>query len=494
VNAVQHTLTSLHLSECGLTDAHAKSLASAISGCSRLATLDVSSNTVGDDGLRVLARALSPLRVTSVDVSANQLSQDGVSAVESALPASLTALFSGRQWLGDEGGAQLASGHLLRTAPLRALDISHALTGWAAQHIVTALAANAPSFYLAELSLKGSRIGDQDLMAIASCLPALRALQALVLAENFFGWEGTEVLAEHVPHCTRLTHLNLDDNDVQYHGVDALADALLECPGMQRLSIARTNCNDEGLVALCESLRKWCSFPPPKAASRNSLEVDMTRNPITCVGVLLALDVLFNQSDTTESASVVPIAPVILDLQRPMTDCAGQASEGTGVVRPWSSAHARLRALHSSVDSTHRGSSPPQQGETRTDRARQAPADNEPRPTTETPALSSPTATNASASMPCGCATIDVRLPSHAVRTVADSGNENFSAEHATSARSPAMRAKLLRQGADPLAPPSRAAESDVAADCTLALSSREHSQHKHEQQLEPTTVVEFGY
>lgn len=314
--------------------------------CAPLRELDVSDNAIGSDGLVALVRALAAacaagdgVRSLALELSHNGLEQEGAAALSAALPPCLTQLSVGRQWLGDEGGAQLGGVGLAACARcLTSLDLSFATTGWGALAALRPLLeepppgardAAPPGCALLELRLRGCSLRDCGAAALAAALRrgALPALRGLGLGTNAIGWEGAEAIAEALAPssdaggcgswCACLAWLGLDDNPLGCAGVDAIADALqlradaasaapgsdgasegraavasrCYCPPLRRLGLSAVGCGDEGLEALCAALAAIpaAGAAEPGAGAARGLELDLQANPISAAGAAAAL-------------------------------------------------------------------------------------------------------------------------------------------------------------------------------------------------------------
>jgi uncharacterized protein (TIGR02996 family) len=126
-----------------------------------LRILRLSGNALGDEGLRVLLQGgFSNLR--ELDLSHNSITDQGlISLAGSPLLANLQVLNLSRNLIGDTGAAALA--HSDNLASLRGLDLA------------------------------GNFIGDAGMIALAAC-PALGALTGIDLEGNPFRWPGAQAL------------------------------------------------------------------------------------------------------------------------------------------------------------------------------------------------------------------------------------------------------------------------------------------------------------
>jgi thiol-disulfide isomerase/thioredoxin len=114
---------ALDLRFSGVTSAGAEALSAALPG-SRIRSLLLFDNQIGDTGARALAVALPRSQLTSLGLSDNRITDEGAEALAAALPHSrvTTLLLSGNR-ISDAGAAALA--RALPLSPVTKLSLSH---------------------------------------------------------------------------------------------------------------------------------------------------------------------------------------------------------------------------------------------------------------------------------------------------------------------------------------------------------------------------------
>jgi uncharacterized protein (TIGR02996 family) len=166
----------------------------------RLTTLDLRWNRIGDEGVGALASSPYLGRLTNLNLFDTGLV---TCAGGNGIGLSLSCI-----------QALLASPHLPN---LTDLDISGNSLGTGA---VCALAASPALARLTSLDLFGNGVGDGGAAALAAS-PYVAGLRKLMLGRNGIGDEGCRALAAS-PHLARLTTLDLWDNNVDTAGEEAL--------------------------------------------------------------------------------------------------------------------------------------------------------------------------------------------------------------------------------------------------------------------------------
>jgi uncharacterized protein (TIGR02996 family) len=172
----------------------------------QLRSLNVRTNTIGDEGLLQLAQGRALGNLTGLHASYNRITSRGALWLAEAFPASLAVLDLSWNFIGDAGLRALASA----AAPhLTALDLGYCEVG---DQGVVALAASPTFAQLRTLNLGSNHVGDAALMALAGS-EHLARLEALNLGYSRVGDAGVEALLES-PMLHRLSALHLSGSPV----------------------------------------------------------------------------------------------------------------------------------------------------------------------------------------------------------------------------------------------------------------------------------------
>jgi uncharacterized protein (TIGR02996 family) len=191
----------------------------AVAEVPHLRSLNVRTNTIGDEGLTDLARGPSLAALTALHASYNRVSSRGALWLAEAFPAFLSVLDLSWNPIGDAGVRALASA--TQAPHLTALDLSYCELG---DDAVVALAGSPTFAELRTLNLGSNHVGDAALAALAGS-PCLGRLSALNLGYSRVGDAGVRALLES-PLLHRLTALHLSGSSVTAEQRQRLAHEL----------------------------------------------------------------------------------------------------------------------------------------------------------------------------------------------------------------------------------------------------------------------------
>ncbi|KAL0242759.1 hypothetical protein GEMRC1_005322 [Eukaryota sp. GEM-RC1] len=175
------------------------SLIEALKTNTTITSINLSFNSIGDEGARALAEALKVNHsVPSVDLMNNSIGDEGARALAEALKVndSVTSIDLEYNSIGAEGARALAS----------ALKVNASVTS---------------------INLGRNCIGDECVRALADALKVNSSLTSVILGGDSTGSEGARALAEALNVNSSVTSVNLDGNSIGDEGVRALADALI---------------------------------------------------------------------------------------------------------------------------------------------------------------------------------------------------------------------------------------------------------------------------
>ena len=305
-------LSTLYLDHCRLNNSDVQILANALEICRFMINLDISFNHIGNEGVRVLARALKVHDLYSLDISGNDIGNDGAQALALAVKkwSNLHTLDISHNKIGSDGAIAFADAiehcNNLRRLELSHNDIGHDgivtiycaiehcsnLHSLGIRHIIPKPHPHAAhSFYHhhQSSSLQISRI---DLLHVANS-----KLCKLDIAQNDIGRNGMKVLAGAIEHCSNLHTLMLGNNRINPEGVEALAGAMRWCSNLCTLDVGHNNLGDKGAMVLANGL-EHCSCLHTLVLSGNKISEDGIQalaGAIKCHRKLHLLDISSNR-------------------------------------------------------------------------------------------------------------------------------------------------------------------------------------------------------
>ncbi|XP_004586402.2 NACHT, LRR and PYD domains-containing protein 3 [Ochotona princeps] len=232
--ALQHPscgIRRLWLGRCGLSHQCCFDLSLVLSGSQKLAELDLSDNTLGDFGVRLLCVGLRHLscQLQKLWLVSCCLTSTCCPDLASVLDTnhSLTGLYLGENALGDDGVSLLCE------------KLKH------------------PQCSLRKLGLVSSGLTSVCCAAISAALGSSKSLTHLYLRGNALGDNGLKLLCQGLLHPScRLQMLELDSCGLSSHCCWDLCRLLTSSRCLQKLSLGSNDLGDLGMVMLCEVLRQ----------------------------------------------------------------------------------------------------------------------------------------------------------------------------------------------------------------------------------------------
>ncbi|XP_078390046.1 NACHT, LRR and PYD domains-containing protein 3-like [Cetorhinus maximus] len=262
-------LQELGLEENSLTDSSAGDLAFALSTNRSLTHLNLSNNKLGDSGVRILSVALrSPdCKIQKLGLADVVLTASCAETLVSILNTnqSLIKLDLSSNKLGDSGVKQLSAALRNPDCKLQKLHLSGmSLTSSCAEDLASTLSAN-PA--LTVLNLSYNKLGDLGVKLLSTALrnPDCK-IQKLWLCDNGLSASSVKDIASALNTSQLLTELDLGHNKLRDLGVKFLFEALKnqECK-LQKLRLYDTcltdSCSDDLASALSTNRSlKWLSL------------------------------------------------------------------------------------------------------------------------------------------------------------------------------------------------------------------------------------------
>ena len=279
-------LLTLNLSCNSIGDNGVKALAAGLKNCSnlRLTSLDLSSNSIGFDGTKVLADVLKHCTVLgTLDISDNDICVDGVKALAGALKycSDLHTLNIACNSLHKNGAVALAD--LIKHCPnLCKLIIADNSIGVHGSQVLAGAIKYCKNLHILDIS--HNDIGDEGATAFAGAIEQCVKLQTLDVTHNHIGKIGTRALVYAIKNCTdlhtlkfsynnidadtkvfstfvryccKLSTLHLDHCGLNNFDVQILADALKNCRNMLNFNISFNSIGIDGANTLASALKEY---------------------------------------------------------------------------------------------------------------------------------------------------------------------------------------------------------------------------------------------
>ncbi|XP_072891321.1 NACHT, LRR and PYD domains-containing protein 3-like isoform X2 [Hemitrygon akajei] len=189
-------IQKLELIDVGLTDSSGEDLASALSTNPSLTELSLSSNKLGDSGVKLVSAALRKpeCKIQKLELRGVGLTDSGAEDLASALntnPSLMRLDLSGNK-LGDSGVKLVSEALRNPECKIQKLELMEVgLTDSGAEDLVSALSTN-PS--LTELNLVGNLLTDKSVPALRHLMLTLPSLERIRLLVNQFSQSGKKEL------------------------------------------------------------------------------------------------------------------------------------------------------------------------------------------------------------------------------------------------------------------------------------------------------------
>ncbi|XP_068756016.1 NLR family CARD domain-containing protein 3-like, partial [Montipora capricornis] len=308
--AVNTSLTTLDLSYNSIGDEGATSLSQALAVNTSLTTLDLSRNSIGDEGATSLSQALAVnTSLTTLDLSCNSIGAEGATSLSQALAVntSLTTLHLSHNSIGDAGATSLSQALAVNTS-LTILALSgNSIGDEGAPSLSQALAVNTS---LTTLHLSGNSIGDKGATSLSQALAVNPSLSPLTLSASSISAEGATSLSQALAVNTSLTTLNLSANSISAEGAASLSRAIAVNISLTTLYLSGNSIGDEGATSLSQALAVNTSLTTLNL-SRNSIGDEGAASLSQALAVNTSLTTLYLSGSYIDSEGAASLSRAI---------------------------------------------------------------------------------------------------------------------------------------------------------------------------------------
>ncbi len=278
------------LSDCQVTPADCTAIVYFIKHLHELTELDLSYNSVKDEGLLPLCDSLKDVncKLTNLNLAGNNITDQGVSHLRDALKdekCKLTNLKLGTNSITDHGVSHLCDALKDENCKLIKLNLFHnKITDQGVSRLCDAL--KDVNCKLTKLHLLSNNITDKGVLPLHGALKDVNCkLTELDLSSYYFRDQGVSHLWDALKDVNcKLTKLRLINNDITDRGVSHLCDALkyVNCK-VTKLDLRSNNITDQGVSHLSDAL---------KDVNCKLTELNLGHNNITDQGVSHLCDAL----------------------------------------------------------------------------------------------------------------------------------------------------------------------------------------------------------
>ena len=259
--------TKIILVHCGIGDTAIQYLSLGMKYCYHLKLLELSFNSISDDGAVHLVDSCSKLQ--SLDLSFNRISDKGAMSLLEAFKNGGCQLF----FIGNDISNDILQYHKIDCSTLRlsdraindreAGDLSEALQlslGCTSihRHLQDSLHVQPSSLLVLDLSCNSISTAGAELLC--AVLKICTKLLKLDVSYNHLGCAGAEAIAGAIGHCVRLLELKMNSNCISNDGAVAIAEGLKHCMFLQELQINSNNVGSFGAKAIAKAMEHWETF------------------------------------------------------------------------------------------------------------------------------------------------------------------------------------------------------------------------------------------
>ena len=213
-------------------------LANAVQINTTLLKLNISCNTLSDEGIAAISECLKVNNILKeLNISKNEISSEGAMTIAEALQlnTALVKLDISRNMLSDKGALSITA-CLKINCILQELNMSqNKITSNGAMRIAEAIRLNAT---LMKLDISCNKLLDEGAAAISDSLKINDVILELNISDNEITNVGAKKIAEALQSNASLTKLDISSNTLSIKGASAISDSLKYNRTLQELNIS----------------------------------------------------------------------------------------------------------------------------------------------------------------------------------------------------------------------------------------------------------------
>ena len=230
-------------------------IAEAIQTSTAMQRLDLSNNSISDDGVATIINSLKMnTSLQELNLKHNKITDRGIHLISEAIKMTRTLqkIYLCANEISDDGVAAISDSLKLNRS-LVELDIGdNNITDKGAKLIFEAIQVNTT---VQKLMLDHNKISNDGAAAISDCLKINNSLQELNLAYNNITEKGAKLIFEAIRiKTTMIQKLVLEGNKISDDGVAAISDSLKINRSLQELYLGHSNITNQGTRLIFEAI------------------------------------------------------------------------------------------------------------------------------------------------------------------------------------------------------------------------------------------------
>ena len=276
-------LQKLDISHNSISDDGVMVISDCLKMNNTLQEIDLSWNRITNKGATKTAKAIQANKtLCKLCISHNNISNDGMTAISDCLKINNVLQELNLSWnkITSKGAKQIAEA-IKVNATLQKLDISH--NSLSDDGVITLSDCLMSNSTLQELDLSWNRITSKGAQKIAEVIQVnTTLLQKLTISHNSISDDGLTVMSDNLKMNNTLHELDLSWNRITSEGAKKIAEAIQVNTTLRNLDISHNSISDDGVMIISDSLKSNCTLQ----------ELDFSWNKITNKGAKKIAEVI----------------------------------------------------------------------------------------------------------------------------------------------------------------------------------------------------------